>query len=90
MLRDPAPAEVLQLLSCNCKKNKCSDGTYICHSHGLKCSDLCNCTDCDNCKEVAESDNDDFTESDIESDSDSGEDFEYESDIEVDFNEEES
>ena len=52
MLRDPAPAEVLQLLSCNCKKSKCSNRMCICFSHGLNCSDLCDCSEeCVNVKD---------------------------------------
>lgn len=81
MLRDPAPAEVLQLLSCNCKKNKCIDGTCLCYSHGLKCSDLCNCTGCSN------TNNEDSTDSDDESVFDSDDDLEDE--IEVDFDDDE-
>lgn len=59
MLKDPPPAEVLQLLSCGCKKSKCMTGSCICRSHGLKCSDLCSCQDCNNSLEEASEDESD-------------------------------
>ena len=43
MLRKPAPDEVFQLISCHCKKLKCTTGVWICVSHGLPCTDLCGC-----------------------------------------------
>ena len=48
MLRPPAPEEVLNLISCNCKKSKCQSNLCVCQNHGLKCTDLCNCSNCEN------------------------------------------
>ena len=59
MLRDPASVEVLQLLSCSCKKSKRLTGACLCKSHGLKCADLCNCTNCENCNKDQLSDTSD-------------------------------
>ena len=36
----PAPEEVLELLSCNCKY-KCTVDTCCCLKAGLKCSEMC-------------------------------------------------
>ena len=49
MLRKPAPDDILQLLSCNCRKSKCKTQACVCVSHGLQCTDLCGCADvCEN------------------------------------------
>ena len=42
----PAPEEVLELLSCNCKY-KCTVDTCCCLKAGLKCSEMCSLK-CDN------------------------------------------
>ena len=43
--------QVLQLISCNCKKSKCIAGACNCRSHGLPCTDLCGCpSDDDGCE----------------------------------------
>ena len=62
MLRDPAPTEVLALLSCACKKSKCSSNACICRSHGLKCSELCRC--CDECQNTKRGTQDESSEED--------------------------
>ena len=52
MLLPPAP-EVLQLISCNCKKSMCKTAACICVSYGLPCTDLCRCTgDTESCENV--------------------------------------
>ena len=33
---------------CNCKKNNCAKNYCECHQLGVKCSELCNCTECKN------------------------------------------
>ena len=48
MLRNPAPAEILELVACTCKKAKCATQACVCRNHGLKCTDLCGCKDCEN------------------------------------------
>eukprot|EP00794_Sanderia_malayensis_P017402 gene17402-19145_t len=35
MILPPAPDDVLQLISCNCKKSACQRGNCVCLSHGL-------------------------------------------------------
>ena len=64
ILRDPAPPEVLQLISCGCKKSKCSSRTCMCVSHGLVCTDLCSCNDCENCSHQDDDDSSSSEESD--------------------------
>lgn len=46
--KSPAAESVLELVSCQCKKNKCS--AKICSSfrNKLKCSVICNYRSCDN------------------------------------------
>ena len=69
MLRDPAPADVLQLLTCGCKKSKCSNGSCMCRSHGLKCSSLCTCNSCENSNSLSDTDTSgDESDDDLESD----------------------
>ena len=35
-------------VSCNCAKSRCLNGHCECHKNGLKCSSLCNCSECHN------------------------------------------
>ena len=44
--RRPAPEEVLELLSCSCKR-VCSEESCCCIQAGLKCTDMCY-VECDN------------------------------------------
>ena len=44
----PAPEYSIEMNSCSCKKTKCVKGKCGCSSHGLKCTDLCKCIDCEN------------------------------------------
>ncbi|XP_047132181.1 uncharacterized protein LOC124811086 [Hydra vulgaris] len=48
MLIPPAPEDVLQLISCACKKSKCETRVCICRLHGLSCTELCGCSYCEN------------------------------------------
>ena len=41
----PFISQVLELLSCECKK-KC-DETCLCASNDFKCTDMCSCNNCD-------------------------------------------
>jgi len=45
-----APEQVLQLISCGCKKFGCITRGCVCRMHGLPCTDLCNCVSCENKK----------------------------------------
>lgn len=44
----PAPLFSIELNSCSCKKTKCTKGKCSCYQNHLKCTDLCNCNDCEN------------------------------------------
>lgn len=48
MLRNPVPETLVDFIACNCKKTKCCQKSCVCVAHGLKCSDLCNCIQCEN------------------------------------------
>jgi hypothetical protein len=66
MLLPVAPADVLELISCNCVKSMCRTQACVCRSHGLKCTDLCGCGEsCENAVNIT---------SDTDSENDSSED----------------
>ena len=66
----PAPDEVLQLISCNCKKSACRGGNCNCRGYNLPCTDLCGCGEnCENQKDLSDSDSS-SEESDVEETSD--------------------
>jgi hypothetical protein len=48
MLKKPAPDEILNLISCSCKKSKCKTKVCICLQHRVDCTDLCDCLKCEN------------------------------------------
>ena len=66
MLRKPVPNELIQLISCSCRKSKCLGKQCICRSHGLPCTDLCNCDSSENQSEDTSDDVFDRTEDDFE------------------------
>ena len=90
MLRNPIPDDLIEFISCNCKKSKCMNKQCICISHGLNCTDMCNCNDCDNGSSFDVNNN--FQDSDVETeDSNSCDDFEEnDSCSEVDSSDDES
>ena len=45
---EPAPAAILELVKCACKKNNCTSSRCNCKSRGLICTDLCLCSECEN------------------------------------------
>ena len=45
MDQQPAPAELLQLVSCGCQTG-CTTGRCSCARAGLQCTDACTCTNC--------------------------------------------
>ena len=63
MLRKPVPDDLIELVSCNCRKSKCSNNQCVCKSHGLPCTDLCNCDICEN---QSEDNNEDEYEDELE------------------------
>ena len=52
MTGPPAPAAVLELLSCSCTRS-CKLPNFNCLSNGLKCTDMCRLHECDNRQEEA-------------------------------------
>ena len=65
MTQKPAPDSIVELVSCNCKKSKCSNQSCVCVAYGLNCTDICNCSNCDN-EAVEEEYIDDENDSDSE------------------------
>ena len=69
MLLPVAPADVLDLISCNCSRSMCRTQACVCRSHGLECTDLCGCGDsCENAVVVTSDDDDDDDDDDIDND----------------------
>ena len=65
ILLPPAPDEVLQLVTCNCKSTACQRRNCNCVSYNLPCTDLCGCGDvCENREMRDSSDSDSDDESD--------------------------
>ena len=63
----PAPEQLLELISCRCKRG-CQSRQCSCLANGLLCTDACQCSDCTNSKDA---DEDSLAEeSDRQSDSD--------------------
>ena len=56
----PAPESVIHLIKCGCGKTKCGTGHGKCRNAGLKCTDLCNCSEihCENREEESPDDED--------------------------------
>ena len=42
---------LLEFIACSCKKSKCTTNVCKCRKVNLKCTDLCDCTSCENQKE---------------------------------------
>ncbi|CAM4730908.1 unnamed protein product [Leuciscus chuanchicus] len=62
----PAPEAVLDLLACNCTKNV-SLPRCMCLANGLRCTDMCKLTECENqvtCVESSDEDEDDMENDD--------------------------
>ena len=48
MAQKSAPDDILGLVSCGCKKSKCTkESRCLCIPHGVPCTDFCSCKDCD-------------------------------------------
>lgn len=47
MSKDPAPKEIIELISCRCKTG-CSTKRCSCRSNNLNCTGACMCVDCQN------------------------------------------
>ena len=48
-----APEDLMETTSCSCKRSNCAKGNCSCVKNNLRCSAVCNCT---NCKNVPETD----------------------------------
>ncbi|KAL2102045.1 hypothetical protein ACEWY4_003806 [Coilia grayii] len=48
MTLPPAPEAILELVHCSCKKTHCVKGRCTCKLHDLPCTNLCQCSSCDN------------------------------------------
>ena len=75
----PAPQAVMELLSCDCKK-ECVQDSCICIQNYLKCTNLCKLTSCanqppeyDNNKTDLHNDSDDSDDDDDDDESDDSE-----------------
>ena len=66
MLRKPVPDELIQLISCSCRKSKCLGNQCVCRSHELPCTELCNCDSCENQSEDTSDDVFDENENEVE------------------------
>ena len=54
----PAPQQLLELISCSCKKG-CKSGFCSCFSGTMKCTDVCQCINCENSVNDSETSSDD-------------------------------
>ena len=66
MLRKPVPDELIQLISCSCRKSKCLGNQCVCRSHGLPCTELCNRDSCESQSEDTSDDAFDENEDEVE------------------------
>lgn len=48
MTKDTAPEELLQVVFCSCQVTKCLSNKCSCKSMQLPCTDICNCSTCEN------------------------------------------
>ena len=72
----PAPDEILELVSCDCKK-KCIESSCICIQLGFRCTDACTFTNCSNVSSDGIEINKnimDYNDCDVDEDTDSDED----------------
>lgn len=69
MSGEPAPAVLLELLSCSCARS-CKFPTCTCITNGLKCTDKCRLRNCNNRAEEEEEEeevyDDDFSKDDVD------------------------
>ena len=46
MIKEPIPSELMEHISCKCKKSRCQNNRCSCYSRNISCTDLCGCCDC--------------------------------------------
>lgn len=44
----PKAKKIRHIKGCNCKKSQCMNNYCECHQLGAKCTELCNCANCEN------------------------------------------
>ena len=52
----PAPEATIDMVSCKCTKTKCVSGRCRGHTNNLRCSELCQCENCENSSEFVRED----------------------------------
>ena len=67
MDQEPAPASLLEFIYCSCK-GKCSSNRCSCQKNSLKCTNLCQCRNCENSR--GDNGGDDQEEDDDDDDDD--------------------
>ena len=60
----PAPDSILKFVNCKCTKG-CESNRCSCLKSGMKCTDVCKCTNCKNCKESGSGNESDDSDEDI-------------------------
>ena len=77
----PAPEAIIHLMKCKCTKERCANNRCKCRKAGLRCTDLCGCSDTDeDCKNKSLDINDDGCNDDDDVDDDESK-YEYISDF---------
>lgn len=61
----PAPKDLQELTSCNCKSSQCRSSACSCRKKGLVCTESCRCTR-DDCCNYPDGDEEEEDESDVE------------------------
>ena len=70
MNKQPAPNAILEFVSCPCKKNGCKSGSLTCKSLQLACTNMCDCTSCENSNtDSTDGEDGDFSDNDSGMDS---------------------
>ena len=68
MKQKPAPDSILEFVSCKCSKSMCKSGLCQCFKMSLRCTDACNCNNCENIVNEDEEDVDTDESDDSETD----------------------
>ena len=69
---NPFPDEILQMISCNCKKTSGSTDRCQCNKSNLLCTHLCSCFECSN-QEILDEDFEDESSAEDKDSSDDAE-----------------
>ena len=69
MSGSPAPQAVLDLLSCKCTRT-CRQPTCECVINGLKCTDMCRLSDCENQPSTEDAEDSEYDDEDNDDDDD--------------------